>query len=424
MMLKIFYINLLLGIGLLASAQTPSRLDSALRLLAKEKDPEKTVALMNRIVNDHRLEPGKDAETFDAMYGTIAVNFAMRRNYTAYEKYISLIDNKFNQTSFMNMAASMLLDQKVDALQAHRISEETIRLYQQLAKDSTLRPAQFSKPDWDRFIGFAQYPYYDTRANALFALKRYEEALTYQEKAFMGKPEDGIPAAVGRYARLLAHTGKKEQAKQLLLQMARLGRLNKDMTAQLQELYLGDNSSDRDLGRLLDSMQKNVRATLVKELTPNMLNETANPFTLKDIHGKKVSLADYRGKTVVLDLWATWCVPCIASFPAMKTVVQKHPEVVFLFIAVEERDKNPLPAVKKFIESRKYPFRVLLDEPVKPGAEQYKIMSAYRPNGIPTKYIIDKQGTLRFKNSGFTTDTELINELEAMLSIVSGLPAN
>jgi hypothetical protein len=105
----------------------------------------------------------------------------------------------------------------------------------------------------------------------------------------------------------------------------------------------------------------------------------------------------------------------------MKTMVQKHPEVVFLFIAVEETDKNPLPAVKKFIESRKYPFRVLLDEPVQPGAEQYKIMSAYRPNGIPTKYIIDKHGMLRFRNSGFTTDTELINELEAMLSIVSGL---
>jgi thiol-disulfide isomerase/thioredoxin len=122
-----------------------------------------------------------------------------------------------------------------------------------------------------------------------------------------------------------------------------------------------------------------------------------------------------------LDLWATWCRPCIASFPAMQLMVQKHPEIAFLFIDVQEQDPNPLLKVKSFIEKRNYPFTVLIDEPVERNSSKYKITSAYKPDGIPAKYIVDKKGILRFKTAGFDTDTELINELEAMFSIVEGM---
>lgn len=152
-----------------------------------------------------------------------------------------------------------------------------------------------------------------------------------------------------------------------------------------------------------------------------MLDETAPAFSLKDINGKEVKLSDYKGKIVVLDLWATWCVPCIASFPAMQVMVKKHPEVAFLFIAVEQKEKDPLPVVKRFIEKRNYPFTVLIDEPVEPNSLKYKITSAYKPDGIPAKYVIDKNGTLRFKTSGFDTDTELMNELEATFSILESM---
>ena len=152
-----------------------------------------------------------------------------------------------------------------------------------------------------------------------------------------------------------------------------------------------------------------------------MLNETAPGFSLKDISGKKVNLSDYAGRIVVLDLWATWCVPCIASFPAMEVMVEKHPEVTFLFIAVEEKEKDRLARVKGFMEKNKYPFTVLLDEPVEPNSSKYRIMSAYRPDGIPAKYVIDRNGKLRFSTSGFDTDAELINELEAMFSILGSL---
>jgi len=223
---------------------------------------------------------------------------------------------------------------------------------------------------------------------------------------------------VERYAQLLELTGKKEEAKQLLLKRARLGKLNKGMIEQLQSIYISEKGSDENLGAFLDSLQKNVQVTLMQELKPKMLNEMAPAFSLKDINGKEVKLSDYAGKIVVLDLWATWCVPCIASFPAMQIMVEKHPEVAFLFIAVDEKAQDPLTKVKDFIKKRNYPFTVLMDEPVESDPSRHKITSTYKPNGIPAKYIIDKNGILRFTTRGFDTDTELMNELEAMISIL------
>jgi peroxiredoxin len=407
--------------GFSAFTQQPSRSDSAIHQLTEEKDPGKAVLMVNDIIEKYVLDKNKDAETLDVLYGTVAVNFAMHHNYPQFEKYIASVHNLFNQTSFMNLAASKMLDDDINPAYANLIARKTLTLYQSIKNDSTARPKEFSKKDWERFMDFAQYPYNDTYAQSLFALNKYEEALKYQKMAFQGKPEEGLPASVQRYAKLLQLTGKKKEAKDLLLKMASLGKLNKGMTEQLQSIYISENGTDENLGRYLDSLQRNVQATLVRELKPKMLNKIAPGFVLKDINGNVVTLSDYAGKTVVLDLWATWCRPCIASFPAMQLMVKKHPEVAFLFIAVEEKDPDPLPAVKNFIEKKNYSFTVLLDEPVKPGSSQYKITSAYKPDGIPAKYIIDKNGMLRFKTSGFDTDTELVNELEAMFAILNSL---
>ena len=420
---RILLVIIFLWTGVNLFAQQRSALDSAIRQLAEEKDAQKSALMVNEIIKKHGLDKNKDAETLDVLYGTVAVKFAMVKSYSRFEKYIGLIRNKFNQTSFLNMAASKMLNENVDAAYANRISKRTLTLFDSFKNDTTARPKGFSSKDWARFMKFAQYPYYDTYAHSLFALKKYKEALHYQKLAFDRSPEEGLPSSVERYAKLLTLTGNKEEAKQLLLKVARLGRLNKGMIDQLQSIYISEKGSDENLGLYLDSLQKNLQASLIQVLKPKMLNETAPDFSLKDINGKEVKLSDYAGKIVVLDLWATWCAPCIASFPAMQIMVEKHPEIAFLFIAVDEKVPNPLPKVKSFIEKGKYPFTVLIDEPVEPNSPKFKITSAYEPNGIPAKYIIDKNGILRFRTSGFDTDTELINELEAMFSILKS-PSN
>src|ERR1700749_3607746 len=85
------------------------------------------------------------------------------------------------------------------------------------------------------------------------------------------------------------------------------------------------------------------KGNTLKMPADSMLNDKAPNFILKDINGKTVSLADYKGKVLILDFWATWCVPCRNSFPAVKMAVEKYkndPDVKILFSDTRETESN------------------------------------------------------------------------------------
>ncbi|MBO9153492.1 redoxin domain-containing protein [Chitinophaga sp. GCM10012297] len=414
--IKLSLLVLLIAVPLLASAQQQTAMMEQMKSLTKESDPGKSVSLMRKIIADNKLDAAKDAETIDVLKGTVALAFLRERRYDAFKKYIGEIKNKFNQTSYMNMGASILVRDKIDAKMAEQLAKETIDLYLSYKDDPAARPVSMEEADWKRFMTFAQYPYYDTYAAALFANGKYKEALAYQEKTFDGDPEEGMSSSVERYARLLALTGQQDKAYGLLEALTKKGKATADMHAQLKELYVGKHGSTKGFDEYVGRLEKSVQTALKESLKPKMKDTVAPGFALRDLNGKMVSLSDFRGKVVVLDFWATWCQPCIASFPAMQKMVKQHPEVVFLFIATQEKADGALLRVKSFMEKKKYPFHVLMDEPVGDKGT-FQVVSKYKPNGIPAKVVIDGRGRMRFMSTGFSTDSELINELEAMIDL-------
>ncbi|HMP99328.1 MAG TPA: TlpA disulfide reductase family protein [Cyclobacteriaceae bacterium] len=412
---------LLLFISCSLVAQDLNKLYAEIREMSKLNDPAKSISSKERIIREYQLDVKKDAETIDMLNGNVALAYAKQAKYKETEQYINFITNPFNQTSILSMIATQLVEQQTDLEYANKLAEEALKRFHAYKDDSLARPENIAIEDWKRFMSFAQYPYYDTYANTLFALKRYEEALLYQRMAFDGLPEEGIPSSVERYAKLLAITGDKSGAKEFLMKVAVKGKLNNVMIAQLKQIYVEEKGSDEGFALYLESLQNSIQSEMLDELSKRMLSESAAAFTLNDIQGNRVSLSDFKGKIVILDLWATWCAPCIASFPAMQQLVNKHKDVVFLFIAVEEKGNNILERVKRFIDRNNYTFQVLLDEPLPDQSDKHIIISGYKPNGIPAKYFIDKSGVLRFKSEGFNTDTELINEIEAKISLLKAL---
>jgi len=241
--------------------------------------------------------------------------------------------------------------------------------------------------------------------------------LIYQEEALGGKKIAAayLPSAE-RYTLLLELNGQKNKAYDLLLEMAKIGQSSANMNAQLKRLYIQKNGEE-GADEFFASVNAHILQEKKTELQQKILDFPAPVFSLRNLEGKEVALADFKGKIVVLDFWATWCAPCKASFPAMQKLMTQHPEVAFLFIATNETQANAPARIKSYIHDQKYPFQVLLDEPLADAPQTFRVVSAYKPEGIPAKVVIDKNGMQRFLSVGFSSDTELLNEMEAMIAL-------
>ena len=115
-------------------------------------------------------------------------------------------------------------------------------------------------------------------------------------------------------------------------------------------------------------------------------------FTLKGLDGEKINLQDYKGKTVLLNFWATWCVPCKEEMPAMQKLYNAFEEKGFVILAVS-LDKGERMEVISFVNEHSLTFPVLLD----PGQRARK---KYFVTALPTSYLIGPEKKLKGFISG------------------------
>ena len=112
----------------------------------------------------------------------------------------------------------------------------------------------------------------------------------------------------------------------------------------------------------------------------------APDFTLPDLNGKRVSLADYKGRVVLLNIWATWCAPCVEEMPSMEKLHQELKDEKFVILAVSI-DESGAKAVRPFMKKHKLSFPALIDS-------AGTLNNLYRTTGVPESFIIDKQGRI------------------------------
>jgi peroxiredoxin len=113
----------------------------------------------------------------------------------------------------------------------------------------------------------------------------------------------------------------------------------------------------------------------------------AEDFSLETLAGKKVSLASFRGKVVLLSFWATWCGPCKIEMPAMEKLYQQMKAKGLEILAVDVSEDKAV--VSSFIAKYGYTFPVLMDTQGEVSGS-----AMYSAGAIPVNYIIDRSGKL------------------------------
>jgi thiol-disulfide isomerase/thioredoxin len=217
--------------------------------------------------------------------------------------------------------------------------------------------------------------------------------------------------------------GRNLEAFRYLEALVSKGQGGSEAIEQLKGLYIKLNGSDSGYDKYLLSLKEKLEKETNEALTKNMINEPAPDFSLKDLDGNTVSLAECKGKIVVLDFWATWCTPCKKSFPAMQMAVNKYkndPDIIFLFIHTWEKEDDATKSAIAYLKENNYSFKLLMDLK-DPNTKTNKVVESFKVSGIPTKFIIDGKGNIRFKVTGFSGgNEEAVAEISKMIEMAKG----
>ncbi|MDE3200152.1 MAG: TlpA family protein disulfide reductase [Acidobacteriota bacterium] len=151
-----------------------------------------------------------------------------------------------------------------------------------------------------------------------------------------------------------------------------------------------------------------------------LMDKPAPAFTLQNLKGQKVSLADYKGKALLINFWATWCGPCKLETPWLVELRNQYASKGFevLGVSAEGDDYTPADkagwakdkdAIQQFVAKNKVPYPVLM------GGDS--IAAAYGGvDAMPTSFYVDRSGKIVATQMGITSKDEIESKIQKALA--------
>lgn len=139
---------------------------------------------------------------------------------------------------------------------------------------------------------------------------------------------------------------------------------------------------------------------------PPATGAPAPEFSVTTLDGAQLGLADLKGQVVLLDFWATWCPPCVASLPALGRLHEQFADRGFSVLGVNQ-EPEAVARVRGFVTARDLRFPVVVD----PG----EISEMYGVHTLPTSFLVDQDGVIRGAWRGLVSESRLEAAIEALL---------
>jgi peroxiredoxin len=116
------------------------------------------------------------------------------------------------------------------------------------------------------------------------------------------------------------------------------------------------------------------------------VGQAAPDFQLATVSGSPVKLSDFKGKPVLVNFWATWCMPCKYEMPQIEEIYRQYQAQGLVVLGIN--DKEDAPTVKQFVSDGGYSWPMLLDT-------DESLKTRYQVVGMPTSFFVDRQGVVR-----------------------------
>ena len=252
------------------------------------------------------------------------------------------------------------------------------------------------KDDYDRSLARARL----LEARAYGFTGQTDQAIKAAESSYQGFPS---VEAAREAARWLSSAGKDREAIQYLADAFAISTFRAVDTAsssdraQISELYRKLNGSETGLGDLILKAYDNTSGLIAArraefhEYDPNSQTKDPLQFTLSGLDGDQLKLASLAGKVIVMDFWATWCIPCRAQHPLYDAVKQRFKDsadVVFLSIDTDEERG----VVKPFMQSQNWTQKIFFED---------GLASLLQVSNIPTTLVFGKNGEVTSRMIGY-----------------------
>ena len=380
----------------------------------KEKDPAKKLELYNAYIA--KYPPTADnMPLINNFKSQLANAYAKAKDYKSFYEWSKQGDKEMMASDFNNVSWNMA-EKDEDLQEAKKMSwTATSYIKNEVQNPTAKTPQSFTKKQWKKQLKSTYTMYADTYAYISYKLGEYKEGLQYAKDA-AANSEFKNAEYNERYAMLLEKVAAAAEAKKTIEQFVKDGAASSKTKELLKQLYIKQKNSEEGFDTYLTNLEMAAKIKKREELAKTMTSDAAPKFSLKDMEGNTVSLEGLKGKVVIVDFWATWCGPCIASMPAMKRAQEKYKDrsdVKFVFIDTWETVDNKLQNATDFMKKNNYPFHVLMDD-------DSKVVADFKVSGIPTKFIIDKNGSIRFKSVGFGgNDDALVDEIDSMIELAA-----